>query len=180
MGLSAAEIRRLNYAQAVAEAGGVPEFVKKYEAYDLNPDYVRQLLNGKDVKGGRNIGARSARKIEAMLGKPENWLDQLHGPMGLEALERAPAPPKPVFQAHQQANDIHAIRLAVAALYNHLAATRPDEGTALASGLRETIEEPYQNNGLLQELLSSLDMGTAEAAKKRASKRARPSSKRSS
>lgn len=174
MPLSAAEIRRLNFAQAVEKAGGVPAFCKKHE---LNPDYVRQILNGKGQKSGRNIGDRAARKIEVMLRKEPNWLDQIHGPVGVEA----PLGPRPArtpsagFKEAQQDNSMHSVRLALGFLFAELASNRPDEAGRVAEDIRALVPENFQDRGLMLSLLSALDKGVAARSKGR--KRARPGAK---
>jgi hypothetical protein len=177
MSLSAAEVRRHNFASAVEAAGGVPAFCKKTE---LNPDYVRQLLNGKDHKGGRNIGERAARKIEGLIGKERNWLDQVHGPVGVKAAERPAREPQPEFQAAQLENSLHAIRLALGALFVDMARFKPAEGARVAETIRATIPENFQDRGLLAGLLEALDAGTAAAKVAPARKRAPRPSGRSS
>lgn len=172
MGFSAAELRRHNFAAAVEKAGGVPAFCRSTE---LNPDYVRQLLNGKDVKGGRNIGDRAARKIEALIGKDPNWLDQAHGPVAV-----AQAPARPPTVPRQVENDIDALRLAVGALFTDLASTRPAEGARLAERIRATVPENFQDRGLLFALLEVLDTGARAAAPAKGRKRARPPAGRAS
>lgn len=176
MGLSAAEVRRHNFAAAVEAAGGVPAFCKKTE---LNPDYVRQLLNGKDNKGGRNIGDRAARKIEELLGMGRNWLDQVHGPIGMEARESRRVA-EPDFQTAQTENSLHAIRLALGALFIEMARSRPAEGARVAETIRATIPENYQDRGLLSGLLEALDAGAAATKAAPARKRAPRPSGRSS
>lgn len=143
MAMSCAEIRRRNYAAEVDKAGGVDRF---FDKYGTNPDYVRQLLNGKGVKGGRNIGDRAARKIEKMLNRPENWMDQDH------TEKRSPA-----LALNQGENDVDALRFFAAALTATMAIMRPAEARAVAAAIRLEAPDKFAKNGLLKTLLKVLD-----------------------
>lgn len=144
MAFSCAEIRRNNFAAEVEKVGGIHEFVEKY---GTNVDYVRQLLNGKDTKGGRNIGDRAARKIEGLLNKPANWMDQDHSE------KRSPA-----LIVNQAENDVDALRYFVAALTATMVVTRPAEAVAVAQTIRNKAPKKFVENGLLKELLKGLDV----------------------
>lgn len=146
---SAAEIRRENFAAEVEKAGGAQKFADLHEG---NVDYVRQMLNGKGVKGGRNIGDRSARRIEGYLKKPKNWLDQDHSD-----------PRSPALVTNQAENDVDALRFFAAALTAAMAAIRPGEGAAVAATLRKKAPKKFVENGLLKELLQVLDKGSKKA-----------------
>jgi len=61
------EVRRLNLLEAVTAIGGEARFV---EAYDVSQAQLWQWLNRR-----RNIGEKSARKLESKIGKPSGWLD---------------------------------------------------------------------------------------------------------
>lgn len=141
MPLSATEVRRINFTAAVDSAGGVEPFCKKFE---MNPDYVRQLLRGSDGKesSGRNIGSRSARSIEARLGMAENQLDQ--APMAAAEMQGA------------EADDLESVRYVLAALFTTLAFSRPDEVPVVARALKSAPER-LQAKGLIPELLGVLE-----------------------
>lgn len=58
------------------------------DALGLAPAYVSQLLAESKKKGSRNIGERSARKIEKKLNLQKFYLDELHS----NSVEDASAP----------------------------------------------------------------------------------------
>jgi SOS-response transcriptional repressor LexA len=55
--------------------GSTASFARKY---GLDPTYISQMLNGH-----RNIGEKTARKIEVATGKPTGWLDAAHEPANI-------------------------------------------------------------------------------------------------
>jgi hypothetical protein len=180
MPLSAAQIRRKNFAAIVDAAGGPAEFGRDY---DMNPDYIRQVLRGKGNGGGRNIGDRSARKIEALLGKPANWLDQLQ-PAPKRGARRVAEPSLdealPVSEDQFRrtvSDDIQALRYVVGALFGALSATRPDVAAEAARILRTTTPPEFLDRGLAAGLLEIVDGASAAAqAPRRARRAAKPAS----
>jgi hypothetical protein len=99
------EIRRERLHLLKKEAGGVRELTEKLER---SYSQVSQWLNGsKDSKSGkpRAIASKTARWIEAKLGKEEGWMDQpteqkkLSLPSADQFIENIEAIP-PSFQAH--------------------------------------------------------------------------------
>lgn len=159
MPLSAPETRRLNFTAAVDAAGGVEPFCKKF---DMNPDYVRQLLRGGGEASGRNIGNRAARTIEAKLGLDPNALDQ--PPRSALA---AQAPPVNVEQDVRTRHEIDELRFAMSALVTALGVSRPDEAAHLIAALQSAPAE-FRGRGLLAVLVGALAGGKAlpTAAKK--------------
>lgn len=71
------EIRRNKLRSLIEEMGGRQPFLDRTGKGDAQ---ISQLLTGKraDKKGGRNLGNKLAREIEAACGKPYLWLDDLH------------------------------------------------------------------------------------------------------
>ena len=67
------EIRRRNLNLLCGEYETQAAFAG---AIGLDSSYTNQLLGGH-----RNIGDKTARKLEAKLGKPNGWLDQVHEPV---------------------------------------------------------------------------------------------------
>lgn len=61
------DVRRERLKKLVEKAGGSASLAKQY---GLNPNYVYQLVNGL-----RNIGEKSARKLETTMGLPSKWLE---------------------------------------------------------------------------------------------------------
>lgn len=69
-------IRRKNLKFCVEQSGSPKAFLDKYAHFyegNLSDAYLSQIT-GK----GSDIGDRTAKKINKMLGKPENWLDTPH------------------------------------------------------------------------------------------------------
>jgi hypothetical protein len=163
MPLSASEIRRKNFTVLVQNAGGIPKFSEKTE---LNTDYIRQLLNGKENKGGRNIGERVARKVETVLSLPKNWLDHVH----TEEDERGATTdypgknaPSKVLAGVRIDNDIDAIRHALGAIFTVMGVMRPDEGELVADALRASVPKKFLHQGLIPDLLEALESGRQAA-----------------
>ncbi len=72
------EVRRENLARLVAEAGGVARLA---ERLGRSPSQISQWLNASldsKTKKPRTISGRSARLIEARVGKAKGWMDQDH------------------------------------------------------------------------------------------------------
>jgi hypothetical protein len=136
---SAAEIRREKFSLEVAREGGAVKFADKH---NMNPDYVRQLLNGRD-HGGANIGNRAARKIEGLLGKPTNWLDHV-GDVPL---------------AIHSENDVIALQIAMRSLVKALAVATPLAAPVFAAQVRAMAEA--ERFSTKQALLANL-LGIAE------------------
>jgi hypothetical protein len=136
---SAAEIRREKLAAEVAKAGGAQKFADKYNE---NADYIRQILNGKE-RGGVNIGQRAARRLEAVLGKPLNWLDHIGE----------------VPQAVHSENDVIALQIAMRSVVKTLAENIRAAGPDFARHLVAQAGEVGFSTG--HELLANL-LGIAE------------------
>lgn len=64
------EIRRANFVSLLKAFGSQAELARLLE---VEPAYVSALLAG--PPGGRNIGDRTARKLEDRLNKPRGWMD---------------------------------------------------------------------------------------------------------
>lgn len=82
------EIRRRNLLTVLTFFGGNQAALAA--ALEVEPSYVSQLVAG-SAKGGRNIGDRTARKIEVAIEKPEGWMDQPHAANELEPRDGASA-----------------------------------------------------------------------------------------
>lgn len=172
MPISAPETRRMNFTAAVDAAGGVEPFCRQFE---MNPDYVRQLLRGGGQASGRNIGNRAARTIEAKLGLTPNQLDQQ--PIGARVAEtvavyKASVAPSPAQLTRRMENDIDALRYALGALMTGLALTQPGVAAAVEVALKEAPEK-FQDTGLLPGLLEALHAGQ-KASKAAAKPAVRP------
>jgi hypothetical protein len=76
------DTRRQHLEQLVQSHGGVPGFAT---ATGSSEDHVRQMLKGAEVAGGRNMGARVARRIEASLKMREGALDRPIAPEAPQA-----------------------------------------------------------------------------------------------
>jgi SOS-response transcriptional repressor LexA len=72
--LTTAQVRRENLGRVVAERGSQAALAALLE---VTPGYLNQLMLGR-----RNIGEKTARKIEAATGKPGGWMDQRHDGSG--------------------------------------------------------------------------------------------------
>lgn len=145
---SVADIRREKLSLEVAKEGGAVKFADKY---DENPDYIRQIVNGK-AHGGVNIGARAARKFEQKLGKPPNWLDH----------------PGEVPEGVHSENDVIALQIAVTALVKALAENIRGAGPDFAAHVKAQARVDHFSIGhaLLANLLgiAQPDQNKVEAA----------------
>ena len=80
-----ADISRAN-ARYLAEAvGGYSKFAEKV---GLSDSQVSQILGKNPI---RNIGVKTARRIEEAFDKPIGWIDQPHDENGITALTMGPA-----------------------------------------------------------------------------------------
>jgi len=70
--MTASEIRRRNAQKLAEESGGPNAFALKM---DMSTSYCSQIIGRSPV---RNIGPTLARRIEAVFGKEEGWLDSPH------------------------------------------------------------------------------------------------------
>lgn len=75
-----ADIRRENLARLVRDAGGPTRFAELIdpERASSKKSQVQQWLMAPGPPNSRNLGSRTARKIEKIAGKPEGWLDTEH------------------------------------------------------------------------------------------------------
>lgn len=73
--------RRSNLKQLTDASGSISAFARKH---GFDPTYISQMLNGH-----RNIGEKTARKLEVAAGKPPGWLD---GTDAASIIEPAGAP----------------------------------------------------------------------------------------
>lgn len=71
------ELRREKLKKLAEKAGGSAALAKQY---NLNPDYLYQLIGGR-----RNIGEKSARNLERSLHLPDRWLDSENGEVEVTA-----------------------------------------------------------------------------------------------
>lgn len=142
-----AEVRRGKFVAAVDEVGGVVLFAR---LHNQNPDWIRQMYNGKGRKGGINIGAEAARKIEGWLKKPPNWLDH-EG--------EVPA-------AIHSENDVIALQIAIRSLVKALAVATPLAAPVFAAQVQALAEAQgfSTRQALLANLLAIAEQGqhTAE------------------
>lgn len=163
------QIRRENFASEVERIGrktssDPKDWPKAFaDATEENIDYVRQVLKGKDA-GGRNIGDKAARRIEAeVLGRPLNWLDQDHAKKN--TAPGSDGRSQGLFN-NQVENDIDAVRHAVSALYAFIAAERPAEASRMAAAMRDPkdgIPTKFLEHGFVKLLLRALDKGARKA-----------------
>jgi plasmid maintenance system antidote protein VapI len=149
---SAKDIRREKFISEVERVGGVKQFV---DVYGENPDYVRQL-----VSGTTPIGHRAARRLEKLLGQPENWMD----------VNSEPTPDK-----HAE-NDMRAVRATLECLIISLTANSPGAARDFAALLSERtgLEHFSAEKGLVADALDIVGEGqnAAEASVRRALQRA--------
>jgi phage repressor protein C with HTH and peptisase S24 domain len=82
-GMNIKEIRRNNLKLLAAPYSTMEEFALTCGYTDGN--YVRQL-----AQGHRDMGDKTARKLEQVCNKPEGWMDQIHThPMAVTAVREA-------------------------------------------------------------------------------------------
>jgi hypothetical protein len=161
----AQQVRRENFSAEVERLGGKKAFIDRT---DENPDMVNQILRGKE-NGGRNIGDRLARRLEAeVLKRPLYWLDQDHS-KALEAKANATKDDQrsqSLFN-NQVENDIDAVRHAISALYAFIASERPAEAARIAAAMRDQetgIPQKFlENDGFVKLLMKVLDKGARRA-----------------
>jgi len=77
------DIRRKNLALLIREAGSIIALANKSE---IPVTYLSQILNQapSSNKNPRNMGNKTARKLEDTCGKPSGWMDCLHDESGGE------------------------------------------------------------------------------------------------
>lgn len=71
MDMTASEFRHAHLVLMIEKSGTAQAFAEKV---GLAPSYISQLVNNK-ARGGRDIGDKLARKIEAKMGLPKGTMD---------------------------------------------------------------------------------------------------------
>lgn len=139
---SAKDIRREKFTAEVERVGGVKQFV---DTYGENPDYVRQLISGVTP-----MGHRAARRLERLLGKPENWMDAQD--------EKTP-------DKHAE-NDMRAVRATLECLIVAVTANLPGVAGDFASLLLDRTRRAgfSDDKGLVADVLDIVGEGQNAAA----------------
>lgn len=71
-------VRRTNFEALIREAGTIAELARRTGASEK---YLRQIYNGfigDRAKSPKQVGDDTARKLEAGMSKPANWMDTPH------------------------------------------------------------------------------------------------------